>query len=113
MKTNDQATSGAHIAFNDGTLYVSLSCDLCHQTVPKLREEVDLQISKCKPSCVVLDFSQVDSMDAGGLGLILGRAELHKELRGKLIIENPNDSVSRLLSIAGIKKVKNIKVIKK
>jgi anti-anti-sigma factor len=113
MKTNDKAINNFNIEFNNGTLYVSLVGNLNHLTVPEWREKVDIKISEFNPSCVVLDFSQVDSMDATGLGFIMGRSECLMELGGKLIIEKPNESVSHLLNIAGIKKVKNIKVNKK
>jgi anti-anti-sigma factor len=113
MKTNDKAINNFNIEFNNGTLYVSLVGNLNHLTVPEWREKVDIKISEFNPSCVVLDFSQVDSMDANGLGFIMGRSECLMELRGKLIIEKPNESVSHLLNIAGIKKVKNIKVNEK
>ena len=113
METNDKAINNFNIEFNNGTLYVSLVGDLDHLTVPELREKVDTKISEFNPSCVVLDFSQVASMDATGLGFIVGRSERLMELGGKLIIEKPNETVSHLLRIAGIKKVKNIKVNKK
>ena len=112
MKTNDKPINHFNIEFHNGTLYVSLVDNLDRLTVPELREIVDDKISEFEPSCVVLDFSQVDSMDAIGLGFILGRSERLMELGGKLIIEKPNESVSHLLRIAGIKKVRNIKVNK-
>ena len=113
MKTNDKTISNLNIEFNNGTLYVSLVGNLNRLTVPEWREKVDIKISEFNPSCVVLDFSQVDSMDATGAGFIMGRSQCLKKLGGKLIIEKPNEYVSRLLDIAGFKKVKNIKVNKK
>ena len=113
MKTNDKTISNLNIEFNNGTLYVSLVGNLNRLTVPECREKVDIKISEFNPSCVVLDFSQVDSMDATGAGFIMGRSQCLKKLGGKLIIEKPNEYVSHLLDIAGFKKVKNIKVNKK
>ena len=113
MKTNDKAINNFNIEFNNGTLYVSLVGNLNHLIVPECREKVDIKISEFNPSCVVLDFSQVDSIDATGVGFVIGRSQCLMKLGGKLIIEKPNESVSHLLNIAGIKKVKNIKVNEK
>lgn len=113
MKTDDKAINIFNTEFNNDTLYVSLVDSLDRLIAPKLREKVDTQIRELKPSCVVLDFSQVNFMDSSGLGFILGRSQLLMELGGQLIIEKPNESVSHLLRIAGIRKIKNIKVNKK
>ena len=110
METKDKEIINFNIDFNDGTLRVSLVGDLGHQNVVDLREKLDTQIRELKPSCVVLDFSQVNFMDASGLGFILGRAQLLGDLGGKLIIEKSNKSISRLISLAGIEKINNVKV---
>ena len=54
-----------------------------------------------RPKKVNLDVSGVSFMDSSGLGLILGRFTLARELGGELRIVNPNQSVEKILDLAG------------
>ena len=56
-----------------------------------------------------MDLGGVDFMDSSGLGLILGRYTKINDLGGRLIIANPDDSVSMILALAGADKLITIK----
>ena len=44
-------------------------------------------------------------MDSSGLGLILGRYQLSKEIGCSFVLKNPNENVMKILKIAGCDKL--------
>ena len=58
---------------------------------------------------VVLDLSIVDFMDSSGLGLIMGRYANSKEIGANFLIYKPCKKVKKILSLAGVERIMDIK----
>ena len=97
------------ITFGNYTLNIKIRGDIDHHSAKGVREMIDEAIMSNKPRFIVLDLSSVDFMDSSGLGLILGRYTKINDLGGRLIITNTDDSVSRILALAGTDKLITIK----
>ena len=52
-------------------------------------------------------------MDSSGLGLIMGRYSLVKELGGSLLLQSPSVAVMKILSLAGMDKMIKIEASSK
>ena len=83
------------------TLTVFLDGDIDHHNARGIRAKIDEKLYLYRPKLVRLDVSNVSFMDSSGLGLILGRFTLARELGGELRVVNPSEGVSRILDLAG------------
>ncbi|MBR2431798.1 MAG: anti-sigma factor antagonist [Clostridia bacterium] len=84
---------------------VSLSGEVDHHGAVGVRSDIDELIFEKRPKKLVLDLSSVSFMDSSGLGLIMGRYSLMKDLGGKLLLKDPPSAVMRILSLAGIERL--------
>ena len=56
---------------------------------------------------LILDMAEVEFVDSSGLGFIMGRYALMKEIGGNLTLRNPSAIVMKMLTMTGFdKKVK-------
>ena len=83
-------------------LFALLSGDIDHHTSKHIREEVDSAVKLHDPKTLVLDFSAVTFMDSSGIGLVMGRYKLMKELSGELIIANTPMYIKKVMMLAGM-----------
>ena len=60
-----------------------------------------------------LELSGITFMDSSGLGLIMGRYSLVKELGGTLLLRSPSVAVMKILSLAGMDKMIKIEASSK
>ncbi|MBQ4562293.1 MAG: anti-sigma factor antagonist [Clostridia bacterium] len=97
------------IEYDEGILIINISGDIDHHSAGSLREEIDTDLYLYRAKTVIMDLGGVDFMDSSGLGLILGRYTKINDLGGRLIIANPDDSVSKILALAGTDKLITIK----
>lgn len=86
-------------------LTVKISGEIDHHSARPLRAKIDEALYYYRCPKVSLDLSSVGFMDSSGLGLILGRFTLARELGGELRIINPNDSVMKVLDLAGTSRI--------
>ncbi|MBQ9080175.1 MAG: anti-sigma factor antagonist [Clostridia bacterium] len=86
-------------------LYVRLSGEVDHHSAVRLRQDVDALICETRPESMVLDLSEVGFMDSSGLGFIMGRYSLLRELGGTMVIADPSPATVRILELAGIKRI--------
>jgi len=84
-----------------GELHAALSGEIDHHAARELRRKIDEGLYYYRPKTVALDLSAVTFMDSSGLGLILGRFTLARELGGELRIVDPCESVTKVLELAG------------
>ena len=84
------------------------SVEIDHHTCRRLREEIDLALFEKRPKTLVLDFSEVGFMDSSGIGLILGRVEKASLIGASVEVRGLNDSLSRLVRLSGVERVKNL-----
>ncbi len=85
-------------------LVVSVSGEIDHHSASSMRREVDNIIWNRTPTHLILDMSEVDFMDSSGLGFIMGRYALMKEIGGNLSLRNPSAIVMKMLTLTGFDK---------
>ncbi len=86
---------------NGSKLTITVEGEIDHHSARELRKKIDELLYYYRPKKAALDLSSVSFMDSSGLGLILGRFTLVRELGGELILTDPNESVSKVLDLAG------------
>lgn len=101
MELNYRDSDAVSCKLSDRNLEISVSGEIDHHNARTLRSKIDEKLYYYRPKTVYLDLSSVSFMDSSGLGLILGRFTLARELGGELKIMNPNESVSKILDLAG------------
>ena len=101
------------ISEDGGTITARICCEIDHHTARPIRERIDRVLVEKKAKLLVLDFTEVGFMDSSGIGLIIGRAERADELGAIVRVEGLSPTLSRLLRIAGLEKVKNLTVVRK
>lgn len=79
--------------------------EIDHHSAGKLRVEIDSAVEKAWPEVLVLDFGGVTFMDSSGIGLVMGRYKLMKNLSGRVIIENAPRAINKVMRMAGIEKL--------
>ena len=52
-----------------------------------------------------MDFSQVSFMDSSGIGLVMGRFKLMKQLGGSVEVTGASGSIKRVMTLAGLDKL--------
>ena len=92
----------------DRLLVVRLFGEIDHHSAVTLREELDELILRERPARLVLDLAEIDFMDSSGLGLLMGRYRLMREIGGVMAIAAPNPSVLRILRLSGMERFMEI-----
>lgn len=87
---------------------VFLSGEIDHHNAAFLRMGIDKMIHEKRPRRLVLDLSSIRFMDSSGLGLIMGRFSLVRELGGELIVRDPSESIMRICRLAGLERMVKI-----
>lgn len=85
------------------TAYISGEID--HHNAAGLRNKIDEAVESSYPEVLVLDFGGVNFMDSSGIGLVMGRYKLMKDLSGRVIIENAPRQIKKVMKMAGIEKL--------
>lgn len=82
-----------------------LSGEIDHHNASALRKKIDETAERVYPQLLVLDFGAVTFMDSSGIGLVMGRYKLIKDLGGRLEIENAPKAIRKVMRMAGIEKL--------
>jgi len=85
-------------------LVVNISGEIDHHSASGMRREVDNIIWNRTPMHLILDMSEVEFMDSSGLGFIMGRYALMREIGGSLSLRNPSNVVMKMLTMTGFDK---------
>ena len=85
------------------TAYISGEID--HHNAAKLRNDIDEAVESSYPEVLILDFGGVTFMDSSGIGLVMGRYKLMKNISGKVFIENAPRFIKKVFKMAGIEKL--------
>lgn len=96
--------------FNDGVLRVAIVGEINHHRAVFVRQEIDEKIQELRPQNLVLDLADVPFMDSSGLGLVMGRYQLMKDLGGTLTVANPSAEHKKIFKLAGLNKL--VKIVK-
>lgn len=97
----------------DDVLEVKLTGEIDHHSALHVRSDIDGLIFECRPQRVILDLSEISFMDSSGLGLIMGRYSLIKDLGGTLSLRSPTVAVMKILTLAGMERMIKIEKINK
>ena len=87
-----------------GVLVIPMPKELDHHSSVEIRDNLDMMLAARGIRRVLLDFSRTEFMDSAGLGLLMGRYRLMKELGGVMAIENPNRRVMKVLTLSGMER---------
>lgn len=90
-------------------LTARLSGEIDHHSSLWLRMDIDTAICDKRPSVLMLDFGDVSFMDSSGIGLVMGRYKLMKEIGGSVELINLPDSIERVMLLAGMNRICKIK----
>lgn len=89
-------------------LKIKLRGEIDHHTATTIRNAMDSEIYKKRPRGLILDMSSVGFMDSSGLGLIMGRYAVMKELGGEVIVRDPSPAIEKIMLLAGMERVVKI-----
>lgn len=96
------------IRSENGKAVAVLTGDIDHHSARKLRSELDNFVMTMQPDILIIDLTGISFMDSSGIGLIIGRYKLLKELGGKLEVKSPQPYIRRVLRLSGIERIVKI-----
>ena len=88
----------------DRLLCVYLYGEIDHHGAIDLRRDLDALILRERPLRFVINLERIEFMDSAGLGLLMGRYRLMKELGGEMVVTEPNARVLKILRLAGMER---------
>lgn len=91
-------------SYEEGSLNINLDEELDMKTCKVLRNIIDGYIMRYQPKEVIIDLSNVSFMDSSGIGLIIGRYNLAKLIDANIVLQNPTNSIKRVLELSNISK---------
>lgn len=100
-----KSNCGFEFDVSEERLLITLCGEVDHHSAADLRRDVDALLCQLRPAKMVLDLSGVSFMDSSGLGFIMGRYSLLRELGGSMVITQPSPATQRILQLAGIKRI--------
>ena len=82
-----------------------LSGEIDHHSAAELRSTIDEAVEHAYPEVLVLDFGGVTFMDSSGIGLVMGRWKLMRDISGRVVIENAPKAIKKVMKMSGIEKL--------
>ena len=89
-------------------LSIRIRGEIDHHTAAAIRQGIDATLFEKRPKTLILDLSAVGFMDSSGLGLIMGRYSVMKELGGEMTVWNPSPETRAILTLAGMERLVKI-----
>lgn len=89
-------------------LSIRVRGEIDHHTAASIRQGIDATLFEKRPAKLILDLSAVSFMDSSGLGLIMGRYSVMKELGGEMTVWNPSPETRAILTLAGMERLVKI-----
>ncbi len=89
-------------------LSIRIRGEIDHHTAAAIRGGIDAALFEKRPAKLILDLSAVSFMDSSGLGLIMGRYSVMKELGGEMVVFNPSRETRSILTLAGMERLLKI-----
>lgn len=89
-------------------LLVAVRGEIDHHTAVSIRTGIDARLFERRPSRLILDLSAVTFMDSSGLGLIMGRFGVMRELGGSVCVRDPSPETRSILTLAGMERMVQI-----
>ena len=91
--------------FTGEILKIKLRGEIDHHSAVAVRSAIDDMIRSKRPSKLIIDMSAIELMDSSGLGLIMGRYALMKEIGGQTVVLDPSPRVEKIMSLAGLERI--------
>ena len=89
-------------------LSIRIRGEIDHHTSTAIRTGIDATLFEKRPKKLILDLSAVSFMDSSGLGLIMGRYSVMRELEGEMTVWDPSPETSVILRLAGMERLLKI-----
>ena len=89
-------------------LSIRIRGEIDHHTAVSIRQGIDAALFEKRPKKLILDLSAVGFMDSSGLGLIMGRYSVMKELGGEMVVWNPSPETRSIITLAGMERMVRI-----
>lgn len=89
----------------EDALEIKLVGEIDHHNAVNVRSDIDSLIFETRPKKLILDLSEISFMDSSGLGLIMGRYSLIRDLGGGLSLRAPTVAVMKILALAGMERM--------
>lgn len=99
---------GVRIETEDAAVNAYLDGEIDHHCAPAIRGEIDLAVENIRPETLVLDFGEVTFMDSSGIGLVMGRYQVMKELGGRVSLRNTPAHIKKVMRLAGLDRFASI-----
>ena len=93
----------------DNCLMVKLPEEVDHYRTSYICERADHFILNGKVDHVAFDFGTTKFMDSSGIGLVMGRYKLMKTVHGRIRVENLSPSAYKVMVLAGLERLGEIK----
>lgn len=90
-------------------LVVSPVGEIDHHETQNIRREIDQELIEKLPKKMIFDLSRTTFMDSSGLGLILGRYNKAIAIGTEFEIANPGKKIMKIITMAGVDKIINVK----
>ena len=94
----------------NGVLECCILGEVDHHSVRDLREEIDKELFLHRPRLFLLSLEHVTFMDSSGLGLILGRLNVARELICEMRLIRVEGRIRTILRLAGVEKLRGITI---
>ena len=98
--------------FTGDVLKIKLRGEIDHHSAVAVRSAIDEMIRQKRPQKLVVDMSAIELMDSSGLGLIMGRYALMKELGGETVVLDPSPRVEKIMGLAGLERIVKVEYSK-
>lgn len=93
---------GVKIEKADGEVRAFLDGEIDHHCAQSIRNEIDLAVESCRPENLILDFGEVTFMDSSGIGLVMGRYQVMKNIGGRVSLQNTPVHIRKVMRLAGL-----------
>lgn len=93
------------IDIDENSVTAYISGDIDHHSAADLRSKIDEAVERAYPEVLVLDFGGVTFMDSSGIGLVMGRWKLMRDISGRVVIENAPKTIKKVMKMSGIEKL--------
>lgn len=99
----------ARIEYRQNEISVYLDGEIDHHSASIIRTSVDDAILGRRPETLILDFGRVTFMDSSGIGFVMGRYKLMKNIGGRIIVKNLSPSAYKVMKLAGMERLGEIR----
>lgn len=97
------------VSSSPDTLTAYLSGEIDHHTAAVIRADIDECINRQIPKNIILDFSAVTFTDSSGIGLVLGRYKLMREIGGQVSVTGLDGKIYKVMCLAGLDKLVSLR----